>query len=405
MNEINSYNYLGYSHAKYLENDPIQYDIKVNEVVFKENQGTHFHDDVELLFLVNGEAKLYVNNELNIISTGNLVMLMPYHVHAIKLISNSLTVYQGKVSLGLLLYSSISRLIEKHISYSLAYGNVVARLTDNEKKKIQQNFEEIIEELNSDTLLSTMIGLNIITKIILMFSRNIAASISADECYDHSITWKLMQYMNMNFSNDISAKSMATEFSMSPNKINNYFYLLTGENLSENLHRTRIRYACSMFQFDELSSSYIGKYVGYKNTSSFFRKFKEIKKMTPEEYRKSHIPEDGMYRTLNTSWKILLYLFEHYTESLDVLSISQALFLSPETIHTELLSNFDTSLPDLITKIRLQYAQSFLQVIDAPILKIAYMCGFSSIRTFNRCFKELIGCTPLEFRKAKAPKS
>ncbi len=225
MNEFNSYNYLGYSHAKYLENDPIQYDIKVNEVVFKENQGTHFHDDVELLFLVNGEAKLYVNNELNIISTGNLVMLMPYHVHAIKLISNSLTVYQGKVSLGLLLYSSISRLIEKHISYSLAYGNVVARLTDNEKKKIQQNFEEIIEELNSDTLLSTMIGLNIITKIILMFSRNIAASISADECYDHSITWKLMQYMNMNFSNDISAKSMATEFSMSPNKINNYFYL------------------------------------------------------------------------------------------------------------------------------------------------------------------------------------
>lgn len=399
MNHYVSKDYLGFSHAKYIENDPVQYDLKAYEYILTEDQRTHFHDDVELLFIIDGEATLYVNNEPNKISAGNLIMLMPYHVHSIHLISKSLKFYECNVSLGLLLFSSISRATEKHVSYSLAYGNVIARLSGKEQDAMHRNFEELIDELHSDNVLNTIIGLSIVVKIILLFSRNIAASIMKHENPDHSLTWKLMQYVSMNFSNDISARSLASEFSLPPLKVNNYFYLLTGENLSDNLHRTRIRHACSMLQFDQLSSSFIGKYVGYKNTSSFFRKFKEIKNMTPEEYRKSHIPNDNIYRSLNSSWKIVLYLYDHYAEPIDETSISQALFLSPETIQTELLSNFDISLSDLITKIRLQYACSFLQVLDAPVIKISYLSGFSSVRTFNRCFKKMMGCTPLEFRK------
>ncbi|BCN31657.1 AraC family transcriptional regulator [Anaeromicropila herbilytica] len=404
MNHINSKEYLGFSQAKYIENDPVQYKLRANEVIFRESQEVHFHDDIELFFVIDGKATLNVNNEPNSISSGNLVMLMPYHVHSIILDSSSLRIYQCSISLGLLLLSSISRVIEQHISYSLAYGNVVVKLTGREQESMGKDFEEMIKELHSDCLFNTMVGLNIVSKIILLFSRNIATNIIECETPDHSITWKLMQYMNTNFSNDITAKSLATKFSLPPLKINNYFYLLTGENLSTNLHRTRIRYACSMLQFDQLSSSYIGKYVGYKNTSSFFRKFKEIKNMTPDEYRKSHIPNDMTYKCLNNSWKILLYIYEHYAEPMSETSISQALFLSTENIHTELLSNFDMSLPDLITQIRLQYACSFLLVLDAPILNIAYLSGFSSVRTFNRCFKKIMGYTPLEFRKQRISK-
>lgn len=404
MDHILPPNYLGFSHAKYIENDPVQYTLKAEEVIFKERQKTHFHDDVELLFILNGEATLYVNNEANSLSAGNLVMLMPYHVHSIHLTSKSLKVYRCHISLGFLLFSSISRVIEKHVSYSLAYGNVVVRFIGKEQLAMQKNFEELIEELRGNDLLNTMVGLSIVAKIILLFSRKIAMSIAQNELPDHSLTWKLMQYISMNFSSDITAKSLAAEFSLTPIQVNNYFYLLTGENLSGNLHLIRIRHACSMLQFDQLSSSYIGKYVGYRNTSSFFRKFKEIKKTTPDEYRKSHAPDDIIYRSLNSSWKILLYLFEHYAEPMSETSISQALFLSPETIRTELLSNFDISLSDLVTQIRLQYARSFLQVLDAPVLKIAYLCGFSSVRTFNRSFKNAMGCTPLEYRKTMMKK-
>ncbi|MDD3414720.1 MAG: hypothetical protein PHY47_12060 [Lachnospiraceae bacterium] len=61
MNHHVSKKYLGFSHAKYMENDPVQYDLKANELILTTHQQTHFHDDVELLFILDGEAILYVN--------------------------------------------------------------------------------------------------------------------------------------------------------------------------------------------------------------------------------------------------------------------------------------------------------------------------------------------------------
>jgi AraC-like DNA-binding protein len=399
MKNVDSIEYLGYSHATYLENDPIQYKVTCEQITITENQTYHFHDDIELLFILNGEAAIYINGEHSLISEGSLIVLMPHHVHSIKLNSDSLTVHQCKVSLGLLMYSSISRVIEKHISYSLAYGNVITTFTGNEKKAIKECFIEIIDEIHHDKLFSTMAALNLVCRILLLFGRKVISNISDTTNPDHSLTWRLMQYINDNFSNEISARKIAEEFSLTPLKVNNYFYLLTGENLADNLHRVRIRYACSMLQFEQLSCSFIGKYVGYKNTSSFFRKFKEIKNITPDEYRKSHVPSDNIFQCLNISWKIVLYLYENYFEPLNEDAISKALFLSPDTIRSELIANFNTSLPDLLTRIRIQYACSYLQVLDDPILKISYLCGFSSVRTFNRCFLELRGCTPNEYRK------
>ena len=36
---------------------------------------------------------------------------------------------------------------------------------------------------------------------------------------------------------------------------------------------------------------------------------------------------------------------------------------------------------------------------ENSITDIAYACGFQSVRSFNRIFKEEIGCTPKEYQK------
>jgi AraC-like DNA-binding protein len=390
---------LPYSHAKYLENDSIKYELKTNELILSNDQKTHFHDDIELLFVTAGNAELLVNGETNFISPGDLIMLMPYHVHSIKLKSTQLKLFQCHVSLSLLLFSSISRTAERYISYSLAYGNVVAKFCNSEEKRIHDSFMELLEESKSESTLNTMISLSIVIKIILLFNRKITEALSNKSQLDHCLTWKMMQYMNSNFNKDISAKSISKEFSLTPLKVNNYFYLLTGDNFSQNLHRTRMRYACSMMQFEQLSNSFIGKYVGYKSTSAFFRKFKEMKNTTPDEYRKKNISQDLIYKSLNVSWKIVLYLYEHYSEKIDEKTISERLFMSPQTIRTEVLSSFDKTLSELLTMIRIQYACSFLKVLEEPMIKIAYLTGFSSVRTFNRCFKEITGYTPSEYQE------
>ena len=387
-----------YTHAKYLENDSIRYEIQVNELTFRENQRAHFHDDIEVLFILEGTAELNVNGEMIKISHGDLMMLMPYHVHSITLKSGFLKLFQCTVSLGLLLYSSISSTANKLIEQSLAYGRVVAGFRGNEEARIINEFLELQEEYRNKTTLNSMVSLNILIKIILLFHRKVMSDIAISGMADHNLTWQMMQYLNRHFNQDISAKELAKEFGITPLKVNHLFYLLTGENFSKNLHQVRMRHACAMMQFEQLSNSYIGIYVGYKTSAAFFRKFKEMRRTTPEEYRKNHKDKELVYKSPDLSWKILLYVIEHYSEPLNEDIISKELFLTPQQIRAELQTSFDKTLVELIMEVRIQYACTFLITLEEPILKIAYMIGFSSVRTFNRAFKKVMEYTPIEFR-------
>lgn len=341
-----SHIYLGFSHAQYLENDPVQYDFTVEEIYIQDNQSPHYHDNVEFLYVMEGTGTLSINHERFPLSKGSLVMLMPYHVHSLSVPKDPLKIYHCEISLGLLLFSSISRAVENNIAYSLAHGKVIANIPEEEQNHICQVFQEIIMELDEKKQLSAMVALSCLIKIILLYCRYVSNSITDSSLEERNICWKLMQYLNEHFSSDITSKTLSMEFSMSTLQINTCLYKLTGENLADNLHRIRILYACSMLQFDQISSNYIGKFVGYKNHSTFYRKFKELKHMTPEEYRKSHIPSDPNFKCINSGWKIVLYVYEHYTELLTENSIAQALFLSPETIQNELALNFNMTLAD-----------------------------------------------------------
>ncbi len=54
---------------------------------------------------------------------------------------------------------------------------------------------------------------------------------------------------------------------------------------------------------------------------------------------------------------------------------------------------------DFISNIRIEMAINLLGNKSLNITEIAYSCGFESIRTFNRIFMKITGCTPTEFRR------
>ena len=56
--------------------------------------------------------------------------------------------------------------------------------------------------------------------------------------------------------------------------------------------------------------------------------------------------------------------------------------------------NFKT----FLNSVRIRRAESLLRESDLSVIDIAFECGFNSIRTFNRVFKAVKGCTPSELR-------
>jgi AraC-like DNA-binding protein len=54
-----------------------------------------------------------------------------------------------------------------------------------------------------------------------------------------------------------------------------------------------------------------------------------------------------------------------------------------------------------LNKIRIKHAENRIILNDESISEIAFGCGFNSIPTFNRLFREMKGCTPLQYRKMR----
>jgi xylan 1,4-beta-xylosidase len=54
---------------------------------------------------------------------------------------------------------------------------------------------------------------------------------------------------------------------------------------------------------------------------------------------------------------------------------------------------------EYLTNLRLDKAVFSLLTNEKAICKIAYECGFASIKSFNRAFKNAYGISPREYRK------
>jgi AraC-like DNA-binding protein len=58
---------------------------------------------------------------------------------------------------------------------------------------------------------------------------------------------------------------------------------------------------------------------------------------------------------------------------------------------------------DHLSRVRLGRARQYLAESDMPVIDIAYLCGFRSLTTFNRLFKEHTGTHPSAYRNRKIP--
>ena len=99
--------------------------------------------------------------------------------------------------------------------------------------------------------------------------------------------------------------------------------------------------------------------------------------------------------------KIVEYIGAHYTESMSLSSMAKELGYSYRYLSGVINRFFKLPLPSLVNKYRINYARELLSQSDTDITKIALLCGFGSMRNFNRSFHLSTGLTPREYRSAK----
>ena len=95
-----------------------------------------------------------------------------------------------------------------------------------------------------------------------------------------------MEYTLVNYDKDLSVAQVAAIANMSPNAFCRYFKQRTNKTYINLVLDIRIGQACKLLSRNkDLRVSEVAYQSGFNNLTNFNRKFKEIKGMTPSQFR------------------------------------------------------------------------------------------------------------------------
>ena len=359
-------------------------------------------DDSLLLYVASGTGYITINGVVFDLRPGAFCWLQSYHVFSIEPKRGS------ELQLQVMVYdyplSSYMTYRSNRPAMLTAFSTALPIYALSERQK--HRVEELLEEfrLHNEDFSP---GANLIKCAIL----GQLSYVFIDLCREYSAThthvrhhwplgWILSLFIAYSCAEDLDPKSVAESFGVSVPTLNRELRITTGLNFSQSVSRARINLAASAILFSELSFHFISSYCGFRSEVAFYRTFRELKGMTPQEYREQAISTVDTPRKMisETVERILFYIHNNFREQISLKTMAQDLYISENIIRTLLADTMNTNFKDILSIYRLHYAEAMLVVTDMPILDVSLASGFNSERTFTRLFKERNGITPSAYR-------
>lgn len=108
------------------------------------------------------------------------------------------------------------------------------------------------------------------------------SSYSSDNVIDNIKT-----YIHKNYTKDLTLEKVSSLFYLNPSYLSFLFKEKTAQNFTDYINQLRIEQAKSLLKLSDDKVYRIAKQLGYDNPKYFFRVFKKMTGITPEEFRKS----------------------------------------------------------------------------------------------------------------------
>lgn len=101
--------------------------------------------------------------------------------------------------------------------------------------------------------------------------------------------------------------------------------------------------------------------------------------------------------------KALLYIDQHFRESIDQKALAQHCGMTPFRFSRLFKEIMGIGFMEYILSQRMECAKDLLDNSQMPITSIGYEVGFKDPSYFARAFKQCVGCTPSEYRQIPDP--
>lgn len=148
----------------------------------------------------------------------------------------------------------------------------------------------------------------------------------------------------------------------------------------------------------------------YKNADDFcFITFAEAMRLLCRASQRQNdaLPSNQAFFTASKTLRsVVEYINTHYSDISSLNDIAKACCINKSYMCRLFKKEMNITVADYIGNVRVQESCELLASTDFSLTQIGRQCGFSSPSGFSLQFKEIMGCTPSEFRKqAKSTES
>lgn len=252
----------------------------------------HFHNEFELLYIIDGFGTRFVADNIEKFTSGDLVLVgsnVPHFWRSDDVYLKS----DGSRKVKYIVIQFPSDFLREEISRYPEYHSI-GELLERAARGVKFS-EEVSEKMKPKIIRITrkpgFERIILLQKLLYELSviknyRQLAGELYRMENhhFDSDRLTRVMHFLSTNYQKKIELETVAGIANLHPSAFCRFFREKTGKSLSEYINDMRIGYACRLVIEGKLSVSQIGFECGFNNISNFNRTFKKHTGFTPSGY-------------------------------------------------------------------------------------------------------------------------
>ena len=252
----------------------------------------HWHEEMEIIFVREGSIGVSVGNNDYTVNSGELLLVHPQMIHAIKQHEEHRGLYVNILFRFSMLESGSDDVCRKKYLEPIYSRRLLMPEYISLDHPLNQRIAPIIHELTDDNETQKPGDeLRIKGKLFEMLSVIIGCCETSNnaQAYEDIIFEKLkhsLRYIKENYADNIGIDTMAAVSNYSVSHFSKLFKQLTGVSFTQYLKNYRLETAANRLRNESATISEIALSCGFSNLSYFSRAFYKKYHMTPSQYRR-----------------------------------------------------------------------------------------------------------------------
>lgn len=268
------------------------------------NFGTiwHYHPELELHYVIRGEGVRFIGDNVSNFSSGEVLLLGENLPHTWRCKEEY---FQGNTDLqieAIVMHFRPECLGAEFLNLSEAFA--IRKLYEKAKKGLiikgetAQRLKDLMQSAISASPLQRLIIL--LSILELMTESDEMEMITAANTFYQSNEMETVRLNNVctytlaNYAKDIRLEDIAAIANLSTTSFCRYFKLMTHKTYNDFLTEIRVSHACRALVENRMSIEIICFESGFNNLSNFYRHFKNVKGITPMEYKKQYLKSEAV---------------------------------------------------------------------------------------------------------------